>query len=166
MFNFKYIFWLAALTLLILSCKNQNDLERSNIQLEFDGFKEEFYKKYDLLIDVRSENAVKSLFDMHKESKVNSFCRLRPVKWKINVFQSTKADGKKLFTINANLDDEVYLIKDGTCYENPLLIQTMKRLVRFSKIRDYEGRIDQEVYNGILKEESKIFKHEFLEAQE
>ena len=132
--------------LFFISCKNKNVNIIDHLQIEFDGFAGDYHKKYDLLLDIKSPNAVTNMLKLFKESKDVPFCRLKPVMWQINVYRGPKSNRDLLFYINSNTEDEVYVAQGFVCYDNPLLIQTLARIVKLDKIREYKGPLDQEAF--------------------
>lgn len=141
-------------SLLIFSCKEATVKIDNHLQIEFDGYKDDFYKKYNLILDIKSDKAVSNMLELHEESKEVHFCRLKPVMWKINVYRGPKENRDLLFGINSNTDDEIYVVEGYNCFDNPLLIQTLTRLLRVDKIREYNGRLDQANFMKIITSDS------------
>jgi hypothetical protein len=120
------------------------------LQIEFDGFKKEFYKKYNLFLNVRSKSAVTDMKMMFDKSEKIFFCETRPVMWQADVYTGTKTDGELLFTVNSTTEDEVHIIKGRQCYKNDLLVETIFVMLRIDKIRDHDGPLSQEQFMLLL----------------
>lgn len=148
----KYFCFLGVL--IVLGCNDGRNKNSDHVQIEFDGYKLDFYKKYDLILDLKSIDAVSNMLSLFNDSKEIHFCRERPVMWKIKVYNGVKENRDLLFSLNSNTEDEINVFNGSKCFDNPLLIQTLTRLLKVDKIREYNGPLDQTNFMKIITGDS------------
>jgi len=136
--------------ILTIGCNNPNNNKTvKRYEIEFDGFKAEFYDKYDMWLIVEKETNVNNLKHLIDNTKQKIKCNdIRPVMWKINV-HAVYDDGEneRILTLASSTTKNEALNIGRNCYEADELIETLKILLNTTNIKDYQGQMRQEEYD-------------------
>lgn len=143
-----YFFFLS----IFISCEHSQDSSILSLEIEFDGAKEEFYKKYNLWNEVKDSLIITQLLTSFDTSKLLLVCPpIKPVMWQIDVFADYGNNkSQHLFKINSNTYGRLSLQKNGRCYENNQLIDIMTDIMKVEEIRKYSGVMSQSDYDKII----------------
>ena len=147
--NFLFLITLIGLN---AGCSSQiNDIK--SLEVEFDGGKNEFYKKYNLWNTFTDKSLINKIVTSIDTSENIFNCPPhRPVMWEIDVYAKDEKDkSKHLFKIGSNTYNKLSLWKGELCYNNDSLIQMMMELMRVEEIKKFQGEMSQSDYDIILQ---------------
>ncbi len=135
--------------IILPGCSPKGEVEY--LVIEFDGAKDEFYEKYNLVMEVRDSSLVQLITGSFDKAEKRWFCpSQRPVMWQIKVFPVYTSDKSKyLFTVGSSTGNDLSLSRKNWCYNNDDLIDFMIDLMRVEEIRQFEGEMRQEEYDQI-----------------
>ena len=151
MIKYLYLILFIPLGLSWVSCNSQNESVRI-LEIEFDGGKKEYYKKYNLWTEVSDSLLINRIVTAADTSEALLFCPpIRPVMWQIEV-SAKYADGGEshIFKINSNTYGDLSLLKGRRCYDNAPLIEMLMDIVKVEEIRKFPGPMNQADYDRLF----------------
>ncbi len=133
------------------SSKSQIDLKNCSI-LEFDGFSQEFYKKYNIYHSPDKEVSKEiSLLAIQDDSI--AYSSSSPVMWKIKV---SDCNEKRLCDL-VYLENGFYYFHKGSKYfKNQKLFDLLYQEMEVKKIEVFPNAVNQKIYNDFINNTSSL----------
>lgn len=143
-------------TLILLSSCGSSQVENvTSLDIEFDGFAEEYYNKYNLWNRMDSTKHQQILEAIDNSTVLFNCPSYRPVMWKINVNGNEKnQESKQVFKIICNTYGKLSLWRGENCYDNDSLIQLMIDIMKVDEIKNFKGEMSQSDYDLILQKKN------------
>lgn len=135
-------------------CSSQ-EVDIKRLDIEFDGAKGDFFKKYNLWTEINDSLLVKGIVKAIDTSEALMLCEPHsPVMWEIDVFGiNEKEKSDHLFKIGSSLYGRIVLKKGQKCFQNDSLVSFMIDFMRIDAIREYPGEMRQPEYDMIMQKE-------------
>ena len=136
-------------------CGNSQDKPVLSLEIEFDGAKEEYYKKYNLWTEVSDSLLISQIVNAIDTSESLPICpSIRPVMWEIDVFADYgSGEDENLFKIGSNTVGKLSLQKRGRCYDNSPLVEMLMGIVKVEEIGEFLGPMNQADYDRLLNQD-------------
>jgi len=142
---------LVILAIGLLQCKSKNiSQERDTccISLEFDGGVGEFYRKYDIYLEIEDAKSNKLILQYLNSLEEIGYVNTRLVMWKIKIYDS---EGDRLCDLLKLESGEYVFKRNGDLYKSDDFYDHLVNKVQVQKIGAFPGPVTQEIYDDLIK---------------
>lgn len=149
----KYAIVVLYLAIFLLGCSTSKSDEVTEIVLEFDGGRGDFYRKYNLYHTIREKKEIRSILDGFARSEYVGSCpSLRPVLWEIDVFLVySSGTQEQVFRVGTTTNSsEIILSESYDCYDNVELIDRILDIIPLERIKAHKGAMDQSTFESLF----------------
>jgi hypothetical protein len=135
------------------SCKNQTIEElTTKIEIEFDGFANEFYNKHDLIYPIEKRENIDAVLKIIENTNSITNCKnFRLPNWKIKLYTyNTSNEKNRILILSSNESEIENLMINSKCYEAAELSKFFKFLINFDGIQKHNGALSQSQYEQLV----------------
>lgn len=146
------------LTILLCSCSqyegNRNSCKYDIVKIEFDGYSKDYETKEKITLLVTDSNKIRKLNDLKNGSRRKWFANVKGTDFIIRLIYTDSETGEQLLVRILKSIGSTPTIEYGSgnifdgAYKNEEFFSYIACLIKLEEIKQYEGNLNQEEYEG------------------